>query len=1461
MKKSYTIYKQKLLLLHREEGLTLLAKEHPHNAISIETIKEREKLQRSFNKLKRYIKRDIPTGLDKLEMHVYDECGNIISTNTLTSPEAINTALINQQYKQFGQAKDTPCVASDIRNFLPPFDVPIEVADSILDGTFNLADKVDEPMQAVHHFFEHLQRPSTSDGSKINLTITTEDFKSGFKSVQERISSSPSGRHMGHYKAALKCPRLVEMYTTMMDLPMKYKFSPLRWQSAIQVLLEKDKGRPNIERLRTIQLVEADLNMVLRIIYGRRLVHHAEDHKLLPKSQFGSRPGVACISAVLIKTLTYDLLRQLRQDACVFNLDATGCYDRIIPSIGMLACMRLGLPHEAAITLLKILHGMKYQIRTALGITEAHFSNAVDWILGTLQGSGASPCIWLAISAVLITALEQRSPGITFHTPDGKIVEARAADAFVDDTDLYISVDVPFAELASQAQTVAQHWEQLLYTSGGALNLAKCFWYGVTWEWINGIPSMKPISESPATIDLTAGHGTTTHTITRKECWEGMRTLGVRLSPLGNFLDEHEYRLQQFKGLAQNIQSSPISRFDAYLGYVTILQRMLHYPLGATCWNSKQCRQIDASFTGAIIAKMGFNRNTARSIIFGPIDQGGGMGHGDTETMQGQAHLDLFISHIRAKDQTGNVLRISLETLNLFLGLPKYPLTYDYEIIRKYHEPIWLTNTWEFLSSIHGVILYTTDQTLKPQCLHDKFLMEEFRKLHGIGSAELKRLNHCRLYLQVTLLSEIASADGKTITANYVGGTKSAHRRSTLTWPRQDRPPLKAWQNWKKRLNQVFCTTAKGHRLHTPLREWVPTGPTYQRWDHYLDPHTATLYVRDATTHTHQTYTRVAGEPMYRQSNHTTTALPPTALPVEIYKYQTLVQVTAQRSRQTQPPEPMVYETLANRLSNLPPHEQQLVGTHITMPTCEITFLQDMIDGKVHSGTDGSVKTLRSSHSWVLKSSRTGDFIASHASTHPTKQVHSTKRPEAAGHAAALIVTRELLRGQPPIAKTMRFHVDNTAVVRGAEAQTHRGPRSTLAPEWDLMKKIHALKQQIPIRTVTIWVKSHQDDNVPVESLSFAAQLNCQADSLATTQYTCTQCSKSHHFHPPPEAEAYVVLSGQVVTAHLQKKVLATCRKTDLRQTILKQTNWDPTWFDWIDWSALGRSLRQVPRHRRVTTAKLQHNLLATGVYLHTHGNNKIDKRCFRCSNLKEDFDHVLCCPHGSLARPLLWDKVIAVLDTLKTAPYIKHKFLYGISQWQHQGQDSAWPSDIPAIDDTIGRATHLAYFEQEQLGWEQALRGRLSKKWGEAQHSYYNERYETSHMTGEAWTTKVITALWEYALAIWKERNEAYHGADEHESRLKRSDDLNDLIVRSYSLDQYHPAVAYTHLFKKSLEDILKTSDESRRSWLRSVDAALTGYRIRVPTDLTPRTSHQLWRGTLITTRLRCLRDNNALL
>ena len=62
---------------------------------------------------------------------------------------------------------------------------------------------------------------------------------------------------------------------------------------------------------------------------------------------------------------------------------------------------------------------------------------------------------------------------------------------------------------------------------------------------------------------------------------------------------------------------------------------------------------------------------------------------------------------------------------------------------------------------------------------------------------------------------------------------------------------------------------------------------------------------------------------------------------------------------------------------------------------------------------------------------------------------------------------------------------------------------------------------------------------------------------------------------------------------------------------------------------------------------------------------------------------------------------------------------------------------------------------------------------------------------------TKVVNALWDYSKAIWMKRNDAYHGADDQETQLKRSDDLYGLIVASYHLDRHHQAVSHTSLYK----------------------------------------------------------------
>ena len=108
--------------------------------------------------------------------------------------------------------------------------------------------------------------------------IFSKELSDGFKMLSEEISSSPSGRHIGHYKAALGDPDLCTMYATVLSIPFKHGFTSHQWtSSAVQVMLEKTKGCAQVDKLWVIQILELDTTMALRIIFGQQLIHRAED--------------------------------------------------------------------------------------------------------------------------------------------------------------------------------------------------------------------------------------------------------------------------------------------------------------------------------------------------------------------------------------------------------------------------------------------------------------------------------------------------------------------------------------------------------------------------------------------------------------------------------------------------------------------------------------------------------------------------------------------------------------------------------------------------------------------------------------------------------------------------------------------------------------------------------------------------------------------------------------------------------------------------------------------------------------------------------------------------------------------------------------------------------------------------------------------------------------------------------
>eukprot|EP00957_Ditylum_brightwellii_P034124 2586810-Ditylum_brightwellii.AAC.1 len=126
---------------------------------------------------------------------------------------------------------------------------------------------------------------------------------------------------------------MLQTHSIMMPLPIQHGFTPSRWLKAVDVMLEKDPSSPEINRLQIIVIVKADMNMIMKVIWVRRLVPQAEKCNYISPVQFGNQKGRTALDALLLKITTMDLFRLFRLNGALLNNDAVACYDRMVPAL------------------------------------------------------------------------------------------------------------------------------------------------------------------------------------------------------------------------------------------------------------------------------------------------------------------------------------------------------------------------------------------------------------------------------------------------------------------------------------------------------------------------------------------------------------------------------------------------------------------------------------------------------------------------------------------------------------------------------------------------------------------------------------------------------------------------------------------------------------------------------------------------------------------------------------------------------------------------------------------------------------------------------------------------------------------------------------------------------------------------------------------------------------------------
>jgi hypothetical protein len=573
-------------------------------------------------------------------------------------------------------------------------------------------------------------------------------------------------------------------------------------------------------------LFPVDCNYAFKHV-GQEMKKVAESTKSLAPEQYESRKRHKAIDLAVNKALTFDILRQLKRSGAVCSNDAKSCYDLIGHTQAALSMQRVGVPKNIINCLFTTLQDAIHKVRTGFGDSKAHYGGSV-WLVpihGIGQGNGAGSTIWAVVSTPLLNLLRKKGYGCEIICLLSSTFFRFVGYAFVDDTDVIQSLLADNPDSARlKLQEAIDTWEYSLKTTCGALVPKKTVWWLVSFKWTGAEWAYAGIQDSPGELQVN-DTSNSRKTIMRLEPDQAYETLGVFLAPDGNLDAQFEKMLSAVKVWVVGLRTGKLSKEESWLALQSTILHTLAYPLPVLRLSKAQCEAIMEPLFRYCLPSLGICRNFPRKLVFSTLDYMG-LNFIHLFTLHDIVRLKDIVFHTMNNTLTGKLYTSSLELLLLELGCST-SYSWDPVAIDLLATDSLIKAIWCFLFSNRITLVHTIKLEFSRE--NDCFIMEALCAI-GTPLDDLKRCNHCRMYLRALFLSDIVTGDGLSITDPAWNGEPYVTPHKELSWPMYGKPPKSYWDIWRYWLRHAFL--GRGRRLRAPLGQWFHFD---EKWPWYID--------------------------------------------------------------------------------------------------------------------------------------------------------------------------------------------------------------------------------------------------------------------------------------------------------------------------------------------------------------------------------------------------------------------------------------------------------------------------------------------------------------------------------------------------------------------------------------------------------------------------------------------------
>jgi len=360
---------------------------------------------------------------------------------------------------------------------------------------------------------------------------------------------------------------------------------------------------------------------------------------------------------------------------------------------------------------------------------------------GNGQGAGDSCPKWLFISSDLFDIYERKCTGQVSLNVDGTPSQRIAATGYVDDVNSRTTGRFcTDAELLMASQRDAQIWHDLLWSSGGRLELKKSH-YQIIKHSIDGIgkPTLREGTDwTPPLVIATPDGGTTE--IRAADALTDNRSLGCHKGPSGTLRSQLQVIKDRCLYYARLARNANLSRQEMNMFYRSMFLSSAGFSLPTTYFTECQLDSVQSPALQAMFPGMGYNRFTARAVVFVPSSLGGI----DLQRLydrQGCGLITMFVKHWRDSGPVGTFLHHLVQWAQYIAGTLR-PIMEDTEDLP--HIPAHIIQaTRKYMRTVHVTMEVDHVDILPPQRHGNFHLMDYAVQSRVVKAAALRRINYC----------------------------------------------------------------------------------------------------------------------------------------------------------------------------------------------------------------------------------------------------------------------------------------------------------------------------------------------------------------------------------------------------------------------------------------------------------------------------------------------------------------------------------------------------------------------------------------------------------------------------------------------------------------------------------------------------------------------------------------------